>query len=211
MGEDSSASAGRRIKGTLNRQGVLEAAVALFNRLGYDRTSMNDIAAALGITKPALYHYFPSKEKIFTASIERASEIVGSALDEGTPQDGPAMDRVEAFVKAYAQALADPVFRSLVLADERVLDAEGKAAIRACKRGSQLRLESLLREAGGEAVDARAVARIIFGALNWSAVALGDSFGDSLDALLASITHLTRQGLATPQANPTSPPKKEIK
>ena len=192
------AASPRRVRGTLTRQIVLESAVDLFNRLGYDRTSMNDIAAALGITKPALYHYFSAKEKIFTASIEHAADIVGSALDDGIPSGGSPLERVEAFISAYAQALAHPVFRSLILADERVLDAEGKAAIRACKRETQARFEALLREAGGECIDARALARVIFGAFNWSVVALGDHVDEALTTTLTTIMALLRQGL--PQA-----------
>jgi AcrR family transcriptional regulator len=40
---------------------VLSAAVGLFNRKGYDATSIGDLAAELGVTKSAIYHHVASK------------------------------------------------------------------------------------------------------------------------------------------------------
>jgi AcrR family transcriptional regulator len=57
----SSASAPPR-SGTRKR--ILDAALALFAEKGYEATSMREIAEQLGITKPALYYHFDSKEDI---------------------------------------------------------------------------------------------------------------------------------------------------
>ncbi|MBO9524338.1 MAG: TetR/AcrR family transcriptional regulator [Nocardioidaceae bacterium] len=60
----SSATASPR-SGTRDR--ILDAALALFAEKGYEATSMREIAEQLGITKPALYYHFDSKEDIVRA------------------------------------------------------------------------------------------------------------------------------------------------
>ena len=47
-----------RIKGTERRRQILEMAEKLFGQKGYKQTSLEEIAEALNITKPALYLYF---------------------------------------------------------------------------------------------------------------------------------------------------------
>jgi AcrR family transcriptional regulator len=49
---------------------VVEAATTVFLRYGYARTTMQDIAEAVGVTRPTLYLSFPDKERIFRAVIE---------------------------------------------------------------------------------------------------------------------------------------------
>src|SRR5271157_3870595 len=46
------------------RQEILRAAARLFQQQGYDATSMNDVAAALKLSKGGLYHHFQSKDEI---------------------------------------------------------------------------------------------------------------------------------------------------
>ena len=46
-------------------QNVIACAHRLFIEKGYVNTSMSDIAAAVGITRPALHYYFRTKERLF--------------------------------------------------------------------------------------------------------------------------------------------------
>ena len=50
---------------------ILKSAAAVFAREGFDRASMNQVSAACKISKAALYHYFPSKNAILFAILER--------------------------------------------------------------------------------------------------------------------------------------------
>jgi AcrR family transcriptional regulator len=52
------------------RRRILEAATGLFARNGYETTGMRELAAAVGMSPPALYHYFDSKEALMDALIE---------------------------------------------------------------------------------------------------------------------------------------------
>ena len=53
------------------REGVITAAAAVFLRYGYARTTMADLAASAGLSRPTLYLLFPDKDEIFTAVIRR--------------------------------------------------------------------------------------------------------------------------------------------
>jgi len=54
--------------GEVRRNQILDAATAVFARLGFERARMDDIVEASGLSKGALYWYFNSKEEIITAS-----------------------------------------------------------------------------------------------------------------------------------------------
>ena len=48
----------RRLRPGTRRDEILEAAQAVFSELGFDRTTLNDVAERAGVTKGAVYHYF---------------------------------------------------------------------------------------------------------------------------------------------------------
>lgn len=54
----------RAVRSSGRREEIISAAADLFSRLGYHQTSMEDIAEAVGISKPTLYHYTKSKAEI---------------------------------------------------------------------------------------------------------------------------------------------------
>jgi len=62
------------------RERILDVALDLFTDQGFDGTSMREIAARLGISKPAIYHHFASKEEILMALHLRLHEFGKAAL-----------------------------------------------------------------------------------------------------------------------------------
>jgi AcrR family transcriptional regulator len=60
---------------TDSRHDILHTAAQLFRERGYDAASMNDLAAALNLSKGALYHHFQSKDEILFHIMEHAMEI----------------------------------------------------------------------------------------------------------------------------------------
>jgi AcrR family transcriptional regulator len=53
---------------------ILDVGERLFAERGYDRVSMDEVAAGAGVTKPMIYAYFDSKDGLFAAGIHRAYE-----------------------------------------------------------------------------------------------------------------------------------------
>jgi len=64
------------------REQILDAAVHLFAVKGYAHTGMDEIAKEVGITKPAIYYHFESKEKLFRTLMERLEEFQEKSVQE---------------------------------------------------------------------------------------------------------------------------------
>jgi AcrR family transcriptional regulator len=62
------------------REKILQVALDLFTEQGFDGTSMREIAARLGITKPSIYYHFASKEEILLELHMRQHELGKAAL-----------------------------------------------------------------------------------------------------------------------------------
>jgi AcrR family transcriptional regulator len=63
------------------RKKIVEAAYSLFLQKGYHRTTMEEIASHLGVTKPAIYQYFPGKEDLYAAVAEHGREELAAILE----------------------------------------------------------------------------------------------------------------------------------
>src|SRR3546814_16051962 len=81
---------GTKEKRELQRRTVIEAAAKLFSQKGYAGTSMLDVARTLEISRPALYHYFVSKEDVLTTLVKDVTiylENVGDSLTADGSRD----------------------------------------------------------------------------------------------------------------------------
>jgi TetR/AcrR family transcriptional regulator len=79
---------------TAARERLMKAATVLFTRKGYAATSVREIVAAAGVTKPVLYYYFGSKEGIYLALMEDAFSRFKALLGEATEIQGGARDKI---------------------------------------------------------------------------------------------------------------------
>jgi AcrR family transcriptional regulator len=70
------------------RTQILEAAAGVFLRYGYARTTMNDIAGAVGCSRTLLYVSFANKEEVFEAMVLRASTQAFAVIREALPSIG---------------------------------------------------------------------------------------------------------------------------
>ena len=87
------------------RERIMEAALRLFARNGYPGTSMSDIAAQLGITKPALYKHYAAKQEILDRIVERMDELDRERAEK---YHMPQCDE-ENFGEIYANTPADRI------------------------------------------------------------------------------------------------------
>jgi AcrR family transcriptional regulator len=68
------------LRGGATRAAILEQAATLFATKGFDGTALQDIADAMGLTRPALYHYFTSKEDVLASLIAQTSQTTSETL-----------------------------------------------------------------------------------------------------------------------------------
>jgi AcrR family transcriptional regulator len=64
------------------REGILKVGAEVFGELGYHRTSLEEIADRVDLTRAALYHYFPSKDVLLSACLEYGAEQAISRLQQ---------------------------------------------------------------------------------------------------------------------------------
>lgn len=96
---------------------ILAAALRLFARRGYGLTSMREVAEAAGVTKPALYYHFESKEQLYLRVVQVQIEGLHALIAQTLQQEGSWLERVRAFAGAYvAAALVDEDALRLMLA-----------------------------------------------------------------------------------------------
>jgi AcrR family transcriptional regulator len=91
----------RRLQPEERRQRLLERGAELFAIHSYDELSMREIARAAGISKPLLYHYFPSKRAFFQATLAQAAEEL-RARTEPDP-DLPPLDQLKGSLEAFLE------------------------------------------------------------------------------------------------------------
>src|SRR3954469_15733781 len=72
----------RRRDPETKREAVLQTAAQLFLEKSYGRTSMNDVAERLNITKPALYHYFRNKEEVLLECYRLGTAMIEEILND---------------------------------------------------------------------------------------------------------------------------------
>jgi AcrR family transcriptional regulator len=77
---------------------VINAAVRVFNRRGYEASSMEDIARETGLTKSSIYYHVASKEELLGRALERAFGPLLAILEEPQARAGTAIDRLKYIV-----------------------------------------------------------------------------------------------------------------
>lgn len=155
-----------------DRETVLRHAIDLFNKQGYDATSISDLAAHLGVTKSALYHHFPSKDALLAAALDEALEGLAAAVaaaGEAT-QDGGAYDRLRATIEASVEILAAHLPAVTLLLRVRGNSALEQAALERRRRIDD-QLATLVARAVAEGdlrddVPADVISRLVFGMVN---------------------------------------------
>ena len=90
------------------RQRLVDAALHLFWEKGYQSTSIADVLRAAGANAGSLYHFFPTKQDLLTAVLERYRAGIGPMLLEPAWEgvDDP-LERVFALLARYRRALAE--------------------------------------------------------------------------------------------------------
>ena len=178
---------------------LLDVAVAVFNERGYDATSMDELAARLGITKSAIYHHVSSKVELLRLALDRALDALVAVTEEPAATSGPAIDRLEHVVRGSVRVLTEQLPFVTLLLRVRGNSPVEEAALRRRREFDRIvtDLVSAAEEEGDVRpdVDPAVTSRLLFGTVNslteWYRPDGGLSADDLADALVAT----TFQGL----------------
>ncbi|MGY2745183.1 TetR/AcrR family transcriptional regulator [Arthrobacter sp. UYCu723] len=153
-----------------DQQSVLVIAVEVFNRHGYDATSMGILAENLGISKSAIYHHVPSKGELLKLALDHALGGLESILDQPAATSGSADARLEFVVRQTVSVLVERLpFVTLLLRLRGNTEIERNALER--RRTFDHKVAALISEARDEGllrqdIDPRTVTRLLFGTIN---------------------------------------------
>jgi len=117
----------RRDRAARERE-ILAAAERIFGERGYQGTSMDDVAAAVGVSKPLIYQYYGSKDGLFLACLARLRANLLETVSDAVLAAADAEDALYAGFVAWFQFLDDHPQAWSVLIDEGMLAAGPMAA-----------------------------------------------------------------------------------
>src|SRR6478609_6945275 len=87
---------------------VLQSALELFWRRGYEATSMTDLVEHIGIGRASIYATFGSKHELYLKALDRYTETHDPLLMSELSQPGPALPAVRTLVRRFAAEAASP-------------------------------------------------------------------------------------------------------
>ncbi len=159
-----------------SRQEILRTAARLFQQRGYDATSMNDVAAALKLSKGGLYHHFQSKDEILYEIMNHAMEITEERVLNPVRGIADPEERLRALIRLHIEVVLSPRDREItvMLHENHPLPPALRKRINIRKKDYIHFLEGLMTEvqkktqnqARGK-VSPRAAAFALLGMINW--------------------------------------------
>ena len=167
------AAAPRRGRGRpgYDQETVLRRAIDLFNRQGYDATSVTDLANELGLSKSAVYHHVSSKSDLLEQALDEALDSLDDALTAArTAPDASAYTRLRLAVTGSVQTLMDNLPAvTLLLRVRGNSELEEKALAR--RRAIDDALAQMVRDAVDEGalradIPPELISRLLFGQVN---------------------------------------------
>ena len=157
-----------------SRQEILRTAARLFQQRGYDATSMNDVAAALKLSKGGLYHHFQSKDEILFEIMNHAMEITQERVLTPVRSIADPEQGLRALIRLHIEVVLSPRDREItvMLHENHPLPPTLRKRINTRKKEYVHFVENLItdvqrsRHAKGS-VSPRAAAFALLGMMNW--------------------------------------------
>lgn len=170
MTDTVSSRRSRADRPSYDQESILLVAVEVFNRHGYEATSMGVLAENLGITKSAIYHHVPSKEYLLQLALDQALGGLEAILTQGRAKTGAADARLEFVLRSAVAVLTDRLpYVTLLLRLRGNTEIERDALER--RRAFDRAVAFLVDEARADGslrddIDARTTTRLLFGMIN---------------------------------------------
>src|SRR5690606_317209 len=99
----------------LKRDALLREAIAAFNQKGFHATSVGDIATSLGVTKAALYHYFPNKHALLFEAFAEALRVGFESLEKADKAGRSGLEKLQMAIQEYLQVTLSEMSRCVII------------------------------------------------------------------------------------------------
>lgn len=130
----------------LKKQAVIAEASRTFGRHGYKNVSLDEIAAALNVTKPALYYYFKNKQELIYECHELSMRLGDQVLKDAIASETTGYERIATFIKNYISLLTDEMGAPAILHDFSAMTAADQKKITARRRKFDLELRQVFED-----------------------------------------------------------------
>lgn len=182
------------------RERILEEAARLFARCGYESSSIADLAAAIGVSKAAIYHYYTTKQDIYDAIILDVLAGLTASVSQAVSQVTAAPERLRQFMVAHARYFENhhAQFVTMLIGYSGMAITEREDAAR-LRDGYERLLRQIISDgiARGEfrSLDVAATGRAVLSMLNWMARWYQPGGAQTAEAIVAGYFDLLSGGM----------------
>lgn len=159
----------------LVKQSILDCAAKLFAGKGFAGTSINDVAAASGLSKAGVYHYFDSKSEILSTMLTRHLEAVTEIVDTALNTSAPPRSKFVTLTRLLIEKYSLPESRNqhaVLMGDMDSLPAKDREFVVSTERRMVRAIDRLLQNINPELGKVKGVTRpltmLYFGMINWT-------------------------------------------
>lgn len=193
---------------------ILDAAAPVFARQGYRQMDVQELADAVGLAKGTVYNYFPSKQALFLATVDRVMRRLQAEIANVTDEEPDPLERITQAVRAYLAFFdAHPEFVELIILERAEFKDRRTPTYFLYREANEHKWRSLVEEliAAGRlrAVPAERVTDVIsdllYGAIFTNVFAAREkSFEQQADDVLDVVWHGILAPGGAPQPGPDS-------
>ena len=147
VGSDARASAADHApeRGAVAAREIFEHAMTLFERNGFHRTSMNEIAEACGVTKPTLYYYFRNKSHLLETLYEDITKDFFEQVAAMSASDAPADQRLHLLIeRQVAYNIGNRRFLSIFWRERHQLDDAARKSLAQIERNFEAMVQNIV-------------------------------------------------------------------
>lgn len=165
----------REIRYQEKKDNIIKKASYIFAEKGYEKTTLEEIAAELKLTKGSIYHYFKGKEDILFQSLLRAHSLANESLSQVCAiPDIPPDERLKLAIKRHVDVITQRFVFSTLRQQDLLLPGEMREEIIRERDKFQVMLSDIIKEGMDQGIfrqdNLKIILLALLGAINWIAL-----------------------------------------
>ena len=162
----------REIRYQEKKDNIIRKASYIFAEKGYQKTTLEEIAAELKLTKGSIYHYFNGKEDILFQSLLRAHSLANESLTQVCAiPDIPPDERLKLAIKRHVDVITQRFVFSSLRQQDLMLHGEMREKIIRERDKFQVMLSNIIKEGMDQGIfrndNLKIIVLALLGAINW--------------------------------------------